>query len=1269
MLRRFAVIGATFTSLWFFAGCEAEREPEVPLDRVATSDGAPATEFAPANGSFAWPSAGQSAHRAASPREAARRYAADLLAKRVRPERRASLAVKGVIDNGRGPLVARLEQRVGGIEVHGGELRVLMRRDGSLVTIVGKVAEAGEPALRAFVSSPEQALAHAFDALLGVALPGPVSPAETRGDYVHFDLAAVLAMAPSVLDFSPIGPARVKPVYFNEGNRLVPAYYVELLGERASDGSALSEAFVIGDAEGRVLERRSLTDHVAFNYRVYAKAGGDHRPLAGPTEDFVPHPAGTPSGLAPEFVEPVLVAIDGLNKNPEGLPDPWLPADATVTTGNHVDAYADRSAPDGFSSGDLRAALSAPKVFDYTFDHALSPTANQSQQMAAVVQAFYATNWLHDWYYDSGFNEAAGNAQHDNYGRGGLGGDRMKVEIQDYAGTNNANMMTPADGASPRMQLYLFSAFPYRSLRVVSTGQRLGAKQAEFGPQSFDLTGELVLANDGVDEATDACEPVANAVGKVVLVDRGNCTYVQKASNVQAAGGVAMVVANNVPGAAVGMSGNEPTITIPSVSISLENGAALKSALQGGPVQLNLRGFMSQPLDSALDFGIVAHEYAHYMFRRLAGDCYAQQCGALSEGWGDFVALHAMIEEGDDLNKAFPIAGYAALGYADSYFGMRRAPYSLDPNKNALSFRHISAGVALPSHPLWSNGFPNNEVHNAGEVFTSMMFEGYARLLAAHPYEEARRRMSDYVVAGMALTPMNATYLEQRDALLAAAAALDPADASRLAQGFAARGAGTCAKGPERASTSLQGVVESFEVGPSSGDIQLEVEVTDACDADDILDPNESGRVRVSVTNVGTAPLVGAKVRVSSDDPAVKFKSDTVTLATILPFSTGATNIDVSLDPSFSGRSFNIEAEVLADGLCGVRTIAARMHANFDELEAASALDTVEAKNTKWEVTGTYSPGWSREAGSDGDWEWAGASHDFEGSAALVSPELEVSSDEPFAISFSHRHDFERDGAFSYEGGVIEISVDGGAWVDISNYATVNYGGTITDIASNPLGGRLGYVGQNASWPDEDVVTLDLGQALAGSTARIRFRFGTDEYLKYGGWWIDDIGFSGITNLPFPLVLDEDGGCSPKPEPGSGGAGGDSSEGGPSSSGGSANAGGDSSDSTGAGGTKSMGEAGASGKGGQPSKGGKDGSTGGKGGSTGKVPGANGGADSDEESEAPPNKSADGCGCRSVGGPVNAGTSWLTSLALAFAFARRRHRAKAGAGERQPKEW
>src|SRR4030095_12897712 len=44
---------------------------------------------------------------------------------------------------------------------------------------------------------------------------------------------------------------------------------------------------------------------------------------------------------------------------------------------------------------------------------------------AANTNLFYWVNRAHDFFYSYGFNEAAGNFQSDNYGRGGVGGDAL----------------------------------------------------------------------------------------------------------------------------------------------------------------------------------------------------------------------------------------------------------------------------------------------------------------------------------------------------------------------------------------------------------------------------------------------------------------------------------------------------------------------------------------------------------------------------------------------------------------------------------------------------------------------------------------------------------------------------------------------------------------------------------------------------------------------------------------------------------------------------
>ena len=77
-------------------------------------------------------------------------------------------------------------------------------------------------------------------------------------------------------------------------------------------------------------------------------------------------------------------------------------------------------------------------------------------QMAAITNAFYWVNLMHDYLYDLGFTEEAGNFQEDNFDRGGIGGDRVNVDVQDGGFFNNAAIGVPTEGNAPRMALGLF---------------------------------------------------------------------------------------------------------------------------------------------------------------------------------------------------------------------------------------------------------------------------------------------------------------------------------------------------------------------------------------------------------------------------------------------------------------------------------------------------------------------------------------------------------------------------------------------------------------------------------------------------------------------------------------------------------------------------------------------------------------------------------------------------------------------------------------------
>jgi len=106
-----------------------------------------------------------------------------------------------------------------------------------------------------------------------------------------------------------------------------------------------------------------------------------------------------------------------------------------------------------------------------------------------------------------------------------------------------------------------------------------------FGPVRPTTAALGVLANitPQINEAGPGCDPfnaanTAAVKGKVAIISRGACAFTIKVKNAQNAGAVGVVLVNNVAGA-IAPSGADPTITIPSVAITLADGTRLKAAV------------------------------------------------------------------------------------------------------------------------------------------------------------------------------------------------------------------------------------------------------------------------------------------------------------------------------------------------------------------------------------------------------------------------------------------------------------------------------------------------------------------------------------------------------------------------------------------------------------------------------------------------------------------------------------------------------------------
>jgi len=108
---------------------------------------------------------------------------------------------------------------------------------------------------------------------------------------------------------------------------------------------------------------------------------------------------------------------------------------------------------------------------------------------------------------------------------------------------------------------------------------------ASFGPLPTNpgAFGTLaVVPADAVNGAGCATfsPAVADAVrGKIAMIDRGVCGFAVKAKNAQNAGAFGVIIVNNVAGGAPGLGGSDPTIVIPTVSLSQAQGTLLKQAV------------------------------------------------------------------------------------------------------------------------------------------------------------------------------------------------------------------------------------------------------------------------------------------------------------------------------------------------------------------------------------------------------------------------------------------------------------------------------------------------------------------------------------------------------------------------------------------------------------------------------------------------------------------------------------------------------------------
>ena len=452
-------------------------------------------------------------------------------------------------------------------------------------------------------------------------------------------------------------------------------------------------------------------------------------------------------------------------------------------------------------------------IFDYSYPGvAVAPSTYVD---AATTNLFYMTNVLHDVWYQYGFNEPNGNFQQTNYLAGGTATDAVWADAQDGStlgtpSTNNANFSTPTDNSAsdnnPRMQMYIWNYGP-KSLFVLSptviAGEYYSAGNG-FSPGNVPvplapglIQTELALYLDADPSTSIACTPASNAAqlsGKIVILRRGDCTFVSKVLNAQAAGAIAVIVVNNVANQLVTMSGADASITIPAVFVTQEVGEAIIAEMQNGPVVVKLQRQPFVNTDGDLDNGIISHEFGHGISTRLAGGRNNSSCllnyDAMGEGWSDWFAMMMQIKPGDVGSTPRGLATFV-LSEPTNGAGLRSYPYSTDMSVNPLTYDDSNSDI--PSDPA-DTGYR----YVNGDFWATVLWDLNWAYIQKYGYDDNKytgtggnNKVMRLVLDGLKLQPCSPTVIDARDALFAAdQATTGGQDYCLIAEVFTRRGVG-----------------------------------------------------------------------------------------------------------------------------------------------------------------------------------------------------------------------------------------------------------------------------------------------------------------------------------------------------------------------------------------------------------------------------------------------------------------------------------------------
>ena len=860
------------------------------------------------------------------------------------------------------------------------------------------------------------------------------------------------------------------------------------------------------------------------------------------------------------------------------------------TKGNNVYSFYDASpgplggAPSGVAPAST-IGVNGASTWDYAWDLSKEPEFNSPgtpnnpfpNRSAAIVNLFYMNNMMHDIFYGFGFNEANRNFQEVNNfvedpsigDRGGLANDGLLAQAQDGGGTNNANMLTLADGVNGQMQMYLWTAAipgdivyidqnSYDSNYNVSGGVQYTAIQGSFpgSPEAdTDLSkarvGDYIIVQGnsngstpggsegcGASEASGTGLPYDNQLevdGNIAVIDRGSCSFVEKVVSAELSGAIAAIVINNVPGSGpAGMGGSDSqsyVINIPSVMIGYEDGKELKAAIIAAKEnsefisgKLFLEGGTTPKRDGDFDNGVIAHEYGHGISTRLSiradgglGTLSGDEQGG--EGWSDFWGLYTTLRQNDlapataaHPNGVLPTRG---IGNYVTYKnptdkGIRPKPYSTDTAVNGYTYAGSANGLGI--------GNPEITVpHGVGFIWCSMLYDVFQEFVDVYGFNDdifesgLNIDLSDAAHSG-GNNIFNRLVLEGLKIQPASGSFADQRDAILAADALLFPSETRCGGSKhfkmiwEGFAKRGLGFQEDGNYGSNAiGDERDSFGIPPAC----------GGATPPALTVAYSVPYLIPAGGSLQYDITVSVSEGTATdLELVAKIPTG---LNVTFEAATDDISPNASNELIwnvGDVLAG-SSIVKTVTMNTDEtvFTSINTLFDMESENGD----GSASSGAAVFAGSAGD-QWAlNTAATYRGSQAWFVKDPDNLSEQMLTFTlaavteaaeemvFFHRYATEQ----GFDGGVVEYSSNGTTWnkIDSADFTKNGYNDTVPAGNNTQITGEA--FGGNSSGYIQSIANLPAG------VSAVRFRFAADVGTGSTGWWIDDLMVGTVPTYAF----------------------------------------------------------------------------------------------------------------------------------------------------------